>query len=84
MGFGTSIFLVAVGAILDFAIDVQTTGVDLHAIGVILMIVGGIGLFLSFLFWNSWGGFGSSRRTTVVEGDLPAGRHVVQRDEIVR
>ena len=59
MGMGTSIFLIAVGAILDFAVDVNTRGFNLHTIGAILMIVGAIGVLLSLVFWSSWGGFGS-------------------------
>lgn len=66
MGLGTSIFLIAVGAILDFAVNWQARGVDLKTVGVILMIIGAIGLILSMLFWNSWGGFG--RRDAYVEG----------------
>lgn len=58
MGIGTSIVLIAIGAVLDFAISVHTTGFNLHTVGVILMIVGAVGLALSLLFWNSWGGFG--------------------------
>ena len=44
MGFGTSLFLIAVGAILTFAVEVQVQGFNLDAVGVILMIVGAIGL----------------------------------------
>jgi hypothetical protein len=58
MGIGTSIFLIAVGAILDFAVNWRVQGVDLKTVGVILMVVGAIGLLLSLIFWNSWGGFG--------------------------
>jgi uncharacterized membrane protein len=65
MGLGTSIFLIAVGAILDFAVNWQTRWVNLHTVGVILMIVGAIGLVFSLIFWNSWGGFG--RRDTYVD-----------------
>lgn len=65
MGIGVSIFLIAVGAILAFAVDVATKGLDLNMVGVILMIVGGIGLLLSLMFWSSWGGFGAYRRDTV-------------------
>ncbi|HWC86144.1 MAG TPA: DUF6458 family protein [Solirubrobacteraceae bacterium] len=50
MGLGTSIFLIAVGAILRFAVSVSTHGFNIHTIGVILMIVGIIGLVIS-LFW---------------------------------
>ncbi len=71
MGVGTSLVVLAIGAILRFAVTVTATGFSLHTIGIILMIVGAIGLLLSFAFWGSWGGFGggtSRRRRTVVEG----------------
>ena len=55
MGIGVSLFLIAVGAILDFAVNVHTRGFNLNTMGVILMIVGGLGLLLSLLFWGSWG-----------------------------
>jgi hypothetical protein len=58
MGFGTSIVLIAAGAILRFAVSVTTTGFNLHSIGLILMIVGALALVLSIVFWSSWGGFG--------------------------
>jgi hypothetical protein len=63
MGIGVSIFLLALGAILAFAVDVQTSGLDLNTVGVILMIVGAIGLATSFLFWDRMGFGGTSRRT---------------------
>ena len=77
MGVGTSIFLIAVGAILDYAVSVNTRGLNIHEVGVILMIVGVMGLVVSLFFWNSWGGFGGSRRTTVYE-DAPRRRRVVE------
>jgi len=77
MGVGTSIFLIAVGAILKFAVNWQWNEVDLQAVGVILMVVGAIGLVLSLIFWNSWGGFG--RRDVVVDGAAPR-RRVVRDD----
>jgi hypothetical protein len=60
MGFGTSIVVIAIGAILRFAVSVTTTGFNLHTIGLILIIVGIVSLLLSIMFWNSWGGFGGS------------------------
>jgi hypothetical protein len=57
MGIGVSIFLIAVGAVLAWAVNVQTSGVDLHAVGLILVVVGVIGVLLSMMFWSSWGGF---------------------------
>jgi len=58
MGIGVSILLIAVGAVLRFAVSVTTKGFDLHTTGVILMIVGAVGIVISLLFWSSWGGFG--------------------------
>ena len=69
MGIGTSLFLIAVGAILDFAVHptTNTHGFDINMIGLILMAVGAVGLILSLVFWNSWGGFnGRGGRRTVV------------------
>jgi Domain of unknown function (DUF6458) len=68
MGVGVSIFLIAVGAILTWAVTIETEGIDLDVVGVILMVVGILGLLLSLIFWSSWGGFGS-RRETVVRDD---------------
>ena len=58
MGIGTSLVLIAAGAILRFAVSVTTTGFNLHTVGLILIIVGAVGLVLSLIFWSSWGGFG--------------------------
>ena len=71
MGIGVSIFLIALGAILAFAVDVSTGGIDLNTIGVILMVVGVIGLAVTFLVLNGGAGgwYGGSRRTTVVQDD---------------
>jgi hypothetical protein len=60
MGFGTSIFVISLGAILRYAVTVTTTGFNLHTIGLILIIAGAVSLLLSIMFWNSWGGFGGS------------------------
>jgi hypothetical protein len=66
MGIGVGILLIAVGAILAFAVNVDTasTGVNLHTIGIILLVVGVLGTALSMFFWSSWGGFGGRSRTT--------------------
>ena len=68
MGLGVSIFLIAVGAILTWAVNATVSGLELQTIGVILMVVGALGLVLSMIFWSSGGGAGgSTRRTTYVE-----------------
>ena len=66
MGIGASVFLIAIGAILDFAVDVNTKGFNLHTIGVILMVVGAIGLLCSMLFWSSFSPMGRGRDEVVV------------------
>jgi hypothetical protein len=71
MGLGVSLFLIAVGAVLTFAINATVSGVDINTIGWILMIVGAIGILLSLVFWSSWGGPGGSRRRTTVVDDGP-------------
>ena len=57
MGIGISIFLLAVGAIITFAVNVTTQGINLHTVGIILMAVGAIGLLLSLLFWSTFAPF---------------------------
>lgn len=52
MGFGVSIFLVTLGAIFKFAIKAHLTGIDLPALGVILMVVGGASLLLQIVMMN--------------------------------
>ena len=66
MGISVSILLVAVGAILTWGVTADAEGLDVNAIGVILMIVGLLGLVISLIFWSSWGGF--RRRAAYVEG----------------
>ena len=64
MGIGVSLFLIAVGAILIWAVETSVSGIDIDAVGVILLVVGVLGLVLSMIFWSSWGGF--HRREEVV------------------
>jgi hypothetical protein len=54
MGIGTSIFLIAVGAILKFAVTDAISGVDLATVGVILMVAGVLGLLLSLFYTLLW------------------------------
>jgi Domain of unknown function (DUF6458) len=78
VGLGTSIFLIALGAILRFAVTATVAGVSIQTIGVILMVVGVIGLVLSFIFWSSWGwgrGRTTDRDVTVVRDDRQRDRY---------
>jgi hypothetical protein len=58
MGLGVSLILIAVGAILTWAVDAHVSGLNVNAVGVILMIVGLIGGLFSLAFWSSWWGPG--------------------------
>jgi hypothetical protein len=72
MGIATSIFLLTVGAIMRFAVNVDTKGFDIHTAGVILMVTGALGLLLALMFWESWwGGWpGVRRRRRVIDDDF--------------
>ena len=58
MGIGTSIFHIAVGAILYFAVDATVSGLEITTVGLILMICGALGLVISLFL------IGSARRGT--------------------
>ena len=70
MGIGVSIILIAVGAVLAFAVHASTSGFNIHTVGWILLAVGALGVLLSLIFWSSWGGWGR-RETVVREGPPP-------------
>jgi len=73
MGIGVSLILIAVGAVLAFAVHASSSAFNIHTIGYILLAVGIAGALISMMFWSTWGGFGSragapaGRRTTVIE-----------------
>jgi hypothetical protein len=77
VGIGTSIFLIAVGAILKFAVTADVEGVELSTVGVILMVVGVIGLLLSLLWMTIWA---DRRRTVAADRGVVREREVVDRD----
>jgi uncharacterized protein DUF6458 len=54
MALGTSLFLIAVGAILRYAVSDSLEGVDIPTIGLILMIVGIAGMVISFFMMTLW------------------------------
>lgn len=83
MGVGTSLLLIAVGAILRFATTVTTSGFNLQTIGVILMVIGVIGFLVSLAFWGSWGGFGGIRRSQETIRETPSGvSHTTEKEQI--
>jgi beta-lactamase regulating signal transducer with metallopeptidase domain len=68
MGIGVSLILIAVGAVLAFAVHVSTSGFNVNTVGYILLVVGIIGCLLSLIFWSSWAGPGYfTRRERVVD-----------------
>jgi hypothetical protein len=71
MGIGVSLILIAAGAILTWAVNATVSGINIHTIGVILMVVGAAGLLLSLMFWSSWGGPAGVRRRTIVDEGAP-------------
>jgi Na+/melibiose symporter-like transporter len=80
VGIGTSIFLIAVGAILRYAVTRSTVeGVDLDVVGLILMIVGVAGLVISFLWMTMW----ADRRRGAVVGERAVVREPVREREVV-
>ena len=77
MGIGVSLMLMAIGAILAWAVQVDTEGINLNTVGVILMIVGAVGLLISLLFWSSFAPFRRDERTVVRDRDVARDRDVV-------
>ena len=71
MGIGVSVFLIAVGAILTFAIDAEVAGINIDVIGIVLMIAGALGLLWTLLIWGP-----RQRNSTVVEERRPVERRV--------
>jgi hypothetical protein len=67
MGVSLSLILTAAGAILIWAVNATVSGVNIHTVGVILLIVGIVAFATSLFFWSSWGGFGRAA------GDRTAG-----------
>jgi hypothetical protein len=68
MGIGVSLILAAAGAVLIWAVNTTSSGFNVHAAGVILLVVGIIGFCLSLAFWSSWGGYGVRQREVVDGG----------------
>jgi hypothetical protein len=70
MGIGVSIFLIALGAILAFAVEAELAGVDIQVVGFILIVVGLLGLIMTAFIW------GPRSRRTAAGGDVVEERRV--------
>jgi hypothetical protein len=70
MSIGVGIFLMVLGAILAFAVEATTPGINVHTLGIILLLTGLVAVLYSLLFWSNlspWGRRSVARRRTVVE-----------------
>jgi hypothetical protein len=84
---GISLFFLAVGAILTFAVNTTVRGVDLDTVGVILMVIGLLGMLLSLVLWDSWtprpyrrdDDVVVGRRDVVIDDEAPVRRTVSRR-----
>ena len=76
MATGISLFFLAVGAILAFAVHTAVNGIDLDTVGVILMVIGLLGMLFSLVLWDSW----TPRRRTI-DDDYVGRRDVLIDDE---
>jgi hypothetical protein len=76
MRIGVGLFLITIGAIFTFAIKDSVSGIDLSALGIILMLVGAVVVAL-WWYWNSRSS--ARRRTQIIEREVPVER-VVERE----
>ena len=76
MGIGTSIFLIALGAILRFAVTATVSGIEIATVGTILLVVGIIGLLISLLYTTIW----ADRTRPVDRAAVPPTEREVVRD----
>ena len=88
MATGVSLFFLAVGAILTFAVDTTVSGINLDTIGVILMVIGLLGILFSLVLWDNWSprpirrvddDAVVRRRDVVIDEDAPVRRTVTRR-----
>jgi hypothetical protein len=78
MGIGASVFLIAAGAIMSFAVETDSSnGFNINNAGVILMVIGLLGLLVSLIVWAP-----RRMRSTVVE-EGPGVRRRLYRDDVV-
>jgi len=70
MGIGVSIFLLALGAILTFAVNASLSGLDINVVGIILMVCGAIGLLLTMLVFGRDRGAVAEERVVTRDRDV--------------
>lgn len=77
MGIVVSLLMIAVGAIMRFAVTVEGNGFNVGTAGMVLMLVGAFGAVLSIAFWASWGGFGHRGTGTTTQHTVVREREVL-------
>lgn len=70
MGMSVGLLVVALGAILRYAVSTHVDGVNLNVVGVILMIVGVVGALASAVFWSSFSPYDRHRSAVQPERDV--------------
>ena len=78
MGLGGSLILIAIGAVLRWAVSASTSGVNIHTVGLILLIVGGVGLVIS-VFWMAFIADRTPRPPTYPDGTRGPGGYTQPR-----
>jgi len=87
MATGISLFFLAIGAILTFAVHTAVQGIDLDTVGVILMVIGLLGILFSLVLWDTWtprpprmdDNVAIGHRDVVIDDELPVRRTVTRR-----
>jgi hypothetical protein len=74
MTIGTSIVLIAIGAVLRYAVTAHVSGIDIQTVGTILLLVGVLGLILSLIYTFAWSPAARRRRTTEYYDEPPPPR----------
>ena len=80
MSIGASIFLLVIGAILTFAVNVSTEGFNINTVGIILMVAGVVGLLLSLLFWSSFSPYRRRRSVDTYPEERVVEERRIERD----
>jgi hypothetical protein len=82
MGIAVSMLMIAVGAVMRFAVTAKGNGFNVGTTGMVLMVVGAIGAVLSIAYWASWGGFGHRKTVETTETAPGGGRTVIRQREV--
>ncbi len=74
MGIGLGLILIALGAVLTWAVEADVSGLDIRVVGVIMMLLGLTLVLLDLFFWRSWTADRWGRATYVEDAPVPVER----------